>query len=142
MFLSSKIPLDQILEFTFLELEPTSFYQSLKLCNLDLLGLLMLDPVEESLKKHVVLLFVCELHGMLGIEGSHQLAELLLIDFVVPLGVAFEVTQEGIVESLFGLLVIFVEDWSLEQVLHERSDIDHSDVVISFKVEEEGSEDL
>ena len=102
----------------------------------------MLDPVEESLKKHVVLLFVCELHGMLGIEGSHQLAELLLIDFVVPLGVAFEVTQEGIVESLFGLLVIFVEDWSLEQVLHERSDIDHSDVVISFKVEEEGSEDL
>ena len=103
----------------------------------------MLDPIEKSFEEHVVLLFVGEFHWMLGVKGAHQFAELLFVDFVISLfGEASEVADEGVVEALLSLSVVLVQDGPFEQILHECCHTNNWDVVVSFKVEEQGSENL
>ena len=80
---------------------------------------------------------------MLGVEGAHQLAELLLVDLVISLfGEASEVADEGVVEALLSLSVVLVQDRPFEQVLHECRHANNWDVIVSFEVEEQGSENL
>ena len=80
---------------------------------------------------------------MLGVEGAHQFAELLLIDPVIALfGEASEVADERVVEALLSLSVVLVQDRPFEQVLHEGRHTHDWDVVVSFKVEEQGPENL
>ena len=102
----------------------------------------MLDPIEQSLEEHVVLLLIREFHGVLCVEGAHQLAKFFFSDFVAVSSIALEIADKRVVEALLGLLVVLVQDWSLEQVLHECCHAHDRDIVIRSKVEEQSSENL
>ena len=74
----------------------------------------MLNSVEESLQKHVILVFVRKLSLIGRLESSHQLAELVFIDFAITRCILFKILYQGLVETGFGLFIILVIDRPLE----------------------------
>ena len=85
----------------------------------------MLNSVEESFQKHVILVFVRKLSLIGRLKSSHQLAELVFIDFAISSCVLFEVLNQRIVEADLGLLIVLVVDGPLEQIFNERCNLLH-----------------
>ena len=102
----------------------------------------MLDSVEKSLQKHVILLLIRELHGAFCVESAHELTELFFPDIDAVSGVALQISDQGLVEAFLSSSIILVEDWSLEQIFDKVGHIDHWNVVISPEVEKKGPEYL
>ena len=134
-FLSSEIPLHQVLELAFLKLETTSFNQILEVINLNLLSFRMLYSVEKSLKKHVVLLLISEFHCAFGIKRTHQLAEFLLSDIHAICSISFKVSHQRLIETLLSSFIIFIKNWTLEQIFHKGCNINYGDIIVSSKME-------
>ena len=61
LILSTEVPSDEILEFSFLKVEATSFDELSKFIDVDFLSVLMANSIEQSLKELIVLLLICEL---------------------------------------------------------------------------------
>jgi hypothetical protein len=51
----------------------------------------MLNPVEEAIQEHVILLLVGELGFTRGLKGAHEFTKLLLVYFAVPVRVPLQV---------------------------------------------------
>ena len=77
---SAEVPPYKILEFALGELETRALDQGSKLSDGHLLRVLVLDAIEESLQKLVILLLVCVLVRVGCVECAHKLTELVLID--------------------------------------------------------------
>ena len=96
----------------------------------------MFNSVEQSFQEHVVLVFICELGLICRLESSHQLAELVFIDFAITSCVLFEVLNQRLVEADLSLLLVLVVDRPLEQIFNERCNLLHKKVVIILEVEQ------
>lgn len=102
----------------------------------------MLNSVEEPLQEHVILVFVGKLSLIRRLESSHQLAELVFVDFAITRCILFEVLYQGLVETGFGLFIVLVVDRPLEQIFNERCDLLHKQEVIILEVKQKCSENL
>ena len=123
-FFSTEVPSDQIFELALREFEATALDQSSELLDVHLLRALLLNSVEESFEELIVLSFISELVGVIRIECSHQLTELILINSVrlAVHSIGLQVIDKTIVESLLSRCIIICVNWSGEQVLDEKSD--------------------
>jgi hypothetical protein len=102
----------------------------------------MLNSVEEPFQEHVVLVFVSKLSLISCLESSHQLAELVFVDFAITRCILLEVLYQGLVEAGFSLFIVFVVDRPLEQIFNERCNLLHKQEVIILEVEQKCSENL
>jgi hypothetical protein len=102
----------------------------------------MLDPEEESLEKHVILLLVGELIGVLRLIGLHQVAKFVFGKVLFVSREALHDLDEGSAESSLCLFIILGVCWSFEQVYHKVSCTLNGDLPVSLEMEQEGSEYL
>ena len=102
----------------------------------------MLDPVEEAVEEHVVLLGVCKLVGILNLERLHELAELVLREVLFISRVRHHNVHKTVHEPVLRLLVILGHHGSLEEVNNKVGGLINGNIVICLKMEEQGSENV
>ena len=103
----------------------------------------MLDTVEESIQEHVVLLSICELVVVLDFKTLHEVTKLVLVKLAsLALGIGLHDSVETLSESLLSLLIILCLHRSLQEVDNELSSLVDWNVVVSFEMEQESSEDV
>ena len=101
----------------------------------------MLNSVEESFQKDIILLLIRVLQLVRRLKCLHKFTELFLVDAVVSREL-LQVLDQRFVEASLRLLVVFAFDWPLKKILHKFSHCWHWDVVVRAEVEEQRSENL
>ena len=102
----------------------------------------MLYSVEKSIQEHVVLLRISKLVFVLHFETLHQLTELVLVEDVLAVGVAFHNLVQRGQETVFSLLIVNGNDWTLQKVHYEFCSPVDWDLVIGFEMEKQSSENV
>ena len=100
----------------------------------------MLNSVEKSLKKHVVLLLVSKLSFTGSFECAHQFAELFFLNFSVPICVALQVFDKGSKKAVLCLLIISIVYGSLKQIFYERCNVVDPQEVVSVEMKQKCAE--
>ena len=113
VLLATEVPAHKIFEFTLGKGKPTALDEALKISNSHLLGVFVLNAIEQAFKELFVLVLVAVLICVGGVKSSHQLAEFLFVDSIrLPVhGVPSEVINERIVKALFSRSIIVCIDW-------------------------------
>ena len=96
----------------------------------------MLDPVKEPIQEHVILLGVSELIIILYLEALHELAELILGQEVLPVGVPLHDPLQRLEESLLSLLIVDSYNWPFQKIDYKLGSILNRNHVVSLKVEQ------
>ena len=140
--LVSKVPLDQILEFPFFELEPSALNKVLEIFDLDFSRLFMLDSEEQSLQEHIVLLLVSELIVVGRLIGLHEVAKLVLSQVASVRGETLHDRNKRGLETLLCLFVVLGVNWTTQKVDHKVGCTLNRNLAISLEVEQQSTENL
>ena len=142
--LAAEVPPHQIFELPWSKLESAALDQPTEVLDGNLLCILVLNAVEESLQELIVLLLVRVLVRIGCVECAHQLAELVLVDLVwlAIRRIRAQVVHERVVEALLSGLVVRRVDRPCQELFDEESDsvlgcsANDWDVIVRTEVED------
>ena len=106
LFLVPKVPLDDVFELAWLELEACSFDQFFEVFQVNHFRFLVLDSVEQSFEEHVVLLLVGEFVVRDRVKALHEFTEFVLLEALIVTAIRLHDVYEGFVEPVLRVLVI------------------------------------
>ena len=119
-FFASKVTFDEGFELIILKLESRSLNEISEVSNVYLLLLLVINPIEESFKEDVILLFITVLHWIRNFKCSHQLAKLLFVDLSI-FGKLTQVFVQRFSETSFCCIIMFVNYGPFEKICNKLS---------------------